>query len=52
MLQRLSAVLAVSCGALLVGCGADPQVENQEIISNLIKAGFPADDIMARHRGA
>jgi hypothetical protein len=45
MSKRL-AVLAVSCGALLFGCGVDPQVENQEIISNLIKAGFPADDIM------
>jgi hypothetical protein len=45
MSKRL-AVLAVSCGALLFGCGVDPQVENQEIISNLIQAGFPADDIM------
>ena len=32
--------------ALLAGCGADPQTENQEIVSNLIEAGFPADDIM------
>ncbi|MCI0569440.1 MAG: zinc-dependent metalloprotease [Myxococcaceae bacterium] len=45
MLKR-AAVLAVSCGALLVGCGTDPQTENQEIVSNLIEAGFPADDIM------
>ena len=41
MLKR--AVLAVSC-ALVFGCG--PDLENQEIISNLVKAGFPADDIM------
>jgi hypothetical protein len=36
----------VSCGALLAGCGTDPQAENEEIVSNLIAAGFPADDIM------
>jgi hypothetical protein len=30
---------------LLVGCGTDPEAENQEIVSNLVKAGFPADDI-------
>ncbi len=30
--------------AMLFGCGVD-QSENQEIISNLIQAGFPADDI-------
>jgi hypothetical protein len=41
-----AAVLAVSCGAVLSGCGTDPQAENQEIISNLVEAGFPADDIM------
>ena len=35
----------VSCGALLAGCGADPRAENQEIISNLIEAGFPSGDI-------
>jgi Dual-action HEIGH metallo-peptidase len=45
MLKR-AAVLAVSCGAFLAGCGIDPQAENQEIISNLIQAGFPAEDIM------
>jgi hypothetical protein len=42
---KRAAVVAVSCGALLLGCGADPQAENEEIISNLIKAGFPEDDI-------
>ncbi|MBZ4422482.1 zinc-dependent metalloprotease [Myxococcus sp. RHSTA-1-4] len=47
-----AAVLAVSCG-VLSGCGTDgtdaqldPQAENEEIISNLVEAGFPADDIM------
>ncbi len=46
---KQAAVLAVSCGALLVGCGTDvaePQAENEEIISNLVKAGFPVNDIM------
>jgi hypothetical protein len=49
MLMR-SKVLAVSVGALLFGCAVDqdenPQDENQEIINNLVEAGFPADDIM------
>ncbi|WP_324291384.1 hypothetical protein [Corallococcus sp. bb12-1] len=39
------AVLAMACSALLVGCGSDSQTEQEEIISNLIEAGFPADDI-------
>jgi hypothetical protein len=47
---KKAAVLVVSCGAVLVGCGTDPQAENQEIISNLIEAGFPANDIMV-HEG-
>ncbi len=38
-------VLAMSCGALLFGCSAE-QDETQEIIDNLVEAGFPADDIM------
>jgi hypothetical protein len=42
---KKAAVLVASCGALLAGCGADPQTENEQIISNLIQAGFPADDI-------
>ena len=43
---KRAAILVVSCGAVLSGCGVDPQAEQQEIISNLIEAGFPADDIM------
>ncbi|MET0405795.1 MAG: zinc-dependent metalloprotease [Cystobacter sp.] len=39
-------ILAMSCSAGLVGCGVDPQDENKEIVSNLVEAGFPADDIM------
>jgi hypothetical protein len=42
---KRAAVLAVSCGALLAGCGTDsaePGAENEEILSNLIEAGFPA----------
>jgi hypothetical protein len=40
---KKAAVLAASCGALMSGCGVDAQ---SETISNLIEAGFPADDIM------
>ncbi|MGZ3386825.1 MAG: M57 family metalloprotease [Isosphaeraceae bacterium] len=43
---KKAAVLVVSCGALLSGCGTDLQTENQEIVSNLVEAGFRADDIM------
>jgi hypothetical protein len=43
---KRAAVLVVSCGALLAGCGTDPHIENEEIISNLMEAGIPADDIM------
>jgi hypothetical protein len=43
---KKAAVLVASCGALLSGCGTDVQAENEEIISNLIEAGFPANDIM------
>lgn len=47
MLKK-AAVLGVSCGALLTGCGtgASPQTGNEEIISNLIEAGYPAFSIM------
>jgi hypothetical protein len=40
-MRKLS--MALLAGVALVGCGVD---ENQEIISNLVEAGFPADDIM------
>ncbi|TSC24646.1 zinc-dependent metalloprotease [Corallococcus sp. Z5C101001] len=43
---KKAAVLVASCGALLSGCGTDLESENQEIVSNLVQAGFPADDIM------
>jgi hypothetical protein len=43
---KRAAVLVVSCGAVLAGCGTDPKSENKEIISNLTEAGFAADDIM------
>ncbi|WPB75317.1 zinc-dependent metalloprotease [Archangium violaceum] len=44
MIKR-AAVLVVSCGAVLAGCGTDLKSENQEIISNLLEAGFPADSV-------
>jgi hypothetical protein len=43
---KKAAVLAVSCGALMTGCGTDVQAENEEIVSNLVKAGFPQSEIM------
>jgi len=44
MIKR--ALLAVSCGAFLFGCGAaDSQMEIEEIKSNLRQAGYPATEI-------
>jgi hypothetical protein len=43
---KKAAVLVASCGALLSGCGTDVEGENQQIVSNLIEAGFPENDIM------
>ncbi|RKG89803.1 protease [Corallococcus sp. CA049B] len=43
---KKAAVVVVSCGALLTACGGEAQSENDEIVSNLIEAGFPANDIM------
>ena len=40
-MRKLS--MALLAGVALVGCGVD---ENQEIVSNLVEAGFPANDIM------
>src|SRR5215475_12092235 len=46
MLKRAS-VLALSCSALVFACGTerDTAAETQEIIENLLQAGFPRDDI-------
>jgi hypothetical protein len=38
-------VLAAGCGMLWLGC-TEPPNETQEIIDNLVEAGFPASDIM------
>jgi hypothetical protein len=38
-------VLAAGSSALMLAC-AEPPNETQEIIDNLVQAGFPADDIM------
>jgi len=40
-MRKLS--MALLAGVALVGCGVD---ENQEIVANLVEAGFPANDIM------
>ncbi|MFY2559470.1 zinc-dependent metalloprotease [Corallococcus terminator] len=42
---KRAAVLVVGCGALLAGCGDDSRGESEEIVSNLVEAGFPARDI-------
>jgi hypothetical protein len=42
---KKAAVLVVSCGALMTGCGGDLQSENDEIVSNLVEAGFLRNDI-------
>jgi hypothetical protein len=39
-----SLVIAMGCTVLTLGCGESPH-ETQEIVGNLVKAGFPADDI-------
>lgn len=39
-------VMAAACIALVAGCDEQPIDETQEIMSNLVQAGFPADDIM------
>lgn len=43
-------ILVMSCSALAFGCSADPRRDNaeetQEIIGNLVQAGFPDNDIM------
>ncbi|MBU8901027.1 protease B [Corallococcus sp. M34] len=41
--------LVAACSALLLGCGGAPETEqdvNEEVISNLLEAGFPLNDIM------
>jgi hypothetical protein len=40
-------ILALGCSAFAFGCSAEqtPVDEQQEIIDNLVQAGFPADDI-------
>jgi hypothetical protein len=43
---KKAAVLVMSCGALLAGCGTDPEAENEQIIANLIEAGYPQSEIM------
>ncbi|MFP2958432.1 M57 family metalloprotease [Myxococcus sp. 1LA] len=43
---KRAAVVAVSCGALLAGCGSTASANTDEVISNLVEAGFPAEDIL------
>jgi hypothetical protein len=40
---KKATLFAAVCAAMSFGCGAD---QNEEIVNNLIQAGFPADDIM------
>jgi hypothetical protein len=48
-MRKLS--MALLAGFALVGCGAEQDVENEQIVSNLIKAGFQADDIAVTEAG-
>jgi hypothetical protein len=44
---KKAAVLAASCGALMMGCGVEnTEAEIEEIKANLVQAGFPAEDTM------
>ncbi|MBF5045789.1 protease [Aggregicoccus sp. 17bor-14] len=45
MLKK-TALIVMSCGALLAGCGGSEEAEQQQIISNLVEAGFPESDIL------
>ncbi|HEY8206011.1 MAG TPA: zinc-dependent metalloprotease [Myxococcaceae bacterium] len=42
---KVATLFAAVCVVMSFGCGL-PQDENEEIVNNLIQAGFPADDIM------
>jgi uncharacterized protein YcfL len=42
-MRKLS--MALLAGVALVGCGVDTEAQNQEITSNLIQAGYKAEDI-------
>ncbi|HEX8705473.1 MAG TPA: zinc-dependent metalloprotease [Myxococcaceae bacterium] len=42
---KKAAVVVASCGALLAGCGTEQMSEQEEIIANLVEAGFPENDI-------
>ncbi|WP_426750318.1 M57 family metalloprotease [Myxococcus sp. Y35] len=44
-MSKRAAVVAVSCGALLAGCGSGASAETDEVVSHLVEAGLPADDI-------
>jgi hypothetical protein len=45
MLKK-AAVVVASCGALLTGCGVDPQSETEQIVANLVQAGYPEHEIL------
>src|SRR3954464_8127123 len=42
---KRAVVLAVGCGALALGCGTQSRSDQQEIVENLVQAGFPRSDI-------
>ena len=47
MLRNL--VWGAVCGSLTIGCAAQPASDTQEIIDNLVAAGFPSNDIRVVH---
>ena len=42
---KRAVVLALGCGALAMGCGSQSQGGTEEIVENLVQAGFPRGDI-------
>lgn len=43
-MSRATLMVAL-CSSLLLACGSDPQNENEEIIENLLQAGYPRSEI-------
>jgi hypothetical protein len=44
--SRSFIVALAASSAMAFGCGGEPLTETQEIVDNLLQAGFPANDIM------
>jgi len=42
---KRAVVLALGCGALTLGCGSQSKGDTEEVVENLVQAGFPRGDI-------